>query len=278
MKIIEAISEMQEQSLAWKRSGFKVGVVPTMGALHEGHLSLIDLISPKVDKIVVTLFVNPTQFGANEDLSKYPRTFEADKDACVKRGVDAIFFPSNDEMYSADSSTWVEETALTAGLCGSSRPEHFRGVTSVVAKLYNAVLPDAAVFGEKDYQQLQVLRRMTRDLNFPIEVIGAPIVREEGGLAMSSRNRYLSDSEREAALSINASMKEAISMITNGSDMEEAITYITNVISDSGGLVDYIKVVDAETLDELFQVSKEPMRLLVAAKFGPARLIDNMAV
>ena len=278
MKVIETISEMQVQSLAWKREGFKVGIVPTMGALHEGHLSLIDLISPLVDKVVVTLFINPTQFGKNEDLSKYPRTFESDKKGCEERGVAAIFFPSDEEMYPQNSSTWVDESSLTQGLCGASRPEHFRGVTSVVAKLYNAVLPEVAVFGEKDFQQLQVLRRMTRDLNFPIEVIGAPIIREEGGLAMSSRNRYLSNSEKTAALTIYTSMKEAIAKISHGYSLKEAVDFITKALSDSGGIVDYVRIVDSKTLEELKEKNGREMRLLVAAKYGPARLIDNMAV
>lgn len=278
MKIIESISEMQNQSLSWKREGLKVGVIPTMGALHEGHLSLIDLISPHVDKMVVTLFVNPTQFGENEDLSKYPRTFDSDKAGCEAKGVDAIFFPSNEEMYKKFSSTWVEETRLTAGLCGESRPGHFRGVTSVVAKLYNAVLPDFAVFGEKDFQQLQVLRRMTEDLNFPIEVLGAPIIREEGGLAMSSRNRYLSGEERESALTINQSMRKAIESLRSGQEVDQVLKTIATEISDSGGRVDYIKLVNAETLEELEKPIMQDMRLLVAAFYGPARLIDNMAV
>ncbi len=278
MKIIETISEMQAQSLAWKREGLKVGIIPTMGALHEGHLSLIDLISPQVDKMVVTLFVNPTQFGANEDLSKYPRTFESDKNGCEQRGVDVIFFPSNEEMYPEDSSTWVEETVLARGLCGASRPEHFRGVTSVVTKLYNAVLPDVAVFGEKDFQQLQVLRRMTRDLNFPVKVLGAPIIREQGGLAMSSRNRYLTEDQRRSALTINVSMKSAIAKISQDAALREVLDDITNAISGSGGTVDYVKIVDSETLQELSVKVDRPMRLLVAAKYGPARLIDNMEV
>ena len=278
MKIIDTISGMQQQSLSWKREGFKVGVIPTMGALHEGHLSLIDLISPHVDKMVVTLFVNPTQFGEGEDLSKYPKTFEADRSGCEKRGVDAIFLPSNDEMYSDCSSTWVDELSLTSGLCGESRPEHFRGVTTVVAKLYNAVLPDVAVFGEKDFQQLQVLKRMTRDLNFPITVIGAPIIREEDGLAMSSRNSYLSCEERNAATIINKSMKQAVSALRGGGDLLEVMADISRQISSAGGKVDYVKIVDPETLRDLKEAVEGNMRLLIAAYFGPARLIDNMAV
>lgn len=278
MKIIESIKSMQAQSLDWKRGGFKVGVVPTMGALHEGHLSLIDLIKPHVDKIIVTLFVNPTQFGEGEDFSKYPRTFEEDCAKCRDRGVDALFFPSNEEMYDEDCSTFVEEEKLTFGLCGASRPGHFRGVTTVVAKLYNAVLPDFAVFGEKDFQQLQVLKRMTRDLNFPVEVLAAPIFRESDGLAMSSRNRYLQEKERNSAVTISKSLKEAAGQIRNGAGILESIESVKKSITDSEGKVDYVKVVDSNTLEELDQPVAGSMRILAAAYYGPARLIDNMEV
>ena len=278
MKIIESIKPMQAQSLDWKRGGFKVGVVPTMGALHEGHLSLIDLIKPHVDKIIVTLFVNPTQFGEGEDFSKYPRTFEEDCAKCRERGVDALFFPSNEEMYDQDSSTFIEEEKLTSGLCGASRPGHFRGVTTVVAKLYNAVLPDFAIFGEKDFQQLQVLKRMTRDLNFPVEVLAAPIFRESDGLAMSSRNRYLKEKERSSAVTISKSLREAAQQIRSGSDIRESIEFVKKSIADSEGKVDYVKVVNSSTLEELDQPVKGSMRILAAAYYGPARLIDNMEV
>ena len=276
MKIIETISEMQSLSTDWRREGLKVGVVPTMGALHPGHISLIDVIKPHVDRIVLTLFVNPTQFGENEDLDKYPRTFEADKQACIDNGVNAIFFPSNDEMYNQDSSTWVVEEKVSQGHCGASRPTHFRGVTSVVAKLYNAVLPDFAVFGEKDYQQLQVLKRMTRDLNFPITVLGAPIFREDSGLAMSSRNEYLKPDVRSAASVIFRSMNEASDSVKKSSmTFAEAKEYIAGQISAAGGKVDYVELVDRETLETLDD-STQPARCLVAAYFGPARLIDNI--
>ncbi|MCM8530186.1 MAG: pantoate--beta-alanine ligase, partial [Lentisphaeraceae bacterium] len=181
MQVVESIQEMQALSQSWKNNGSTVGVVPTMGALHEGHMSLVDLCSRNSEKLVVTIFVNPTQFAPGEDLDKYPRTFERDKKLCEEAGVDAIFFPSISEMYPGDSTTWVFEETLSLGFCGGSRPTHFRGVTTIVTKLYNAVLPDVAVFGEKDYQQLQVLSRMTRDLNFPIKILPGPIFREDTG-------------------------------------------------------------------------------------------------
>ena len=182
MRIIETISAMQAQSMEWRRKGFSIGVVPTMGALHDGHLSLLELSNAHADKTIVTIFVNPTQFAPGEDLDKYPRTFEQDKALCEEYGADAIFFPSVEEMYVPDASTWVNEEVLSQGYCGADRPTHFRGVTTIVTKLYNAVLPDLAVFGEKDYQQLQVLKKITEDLNFPIKIIPGKIWREESGL------------------------------------------------------------------------------------------------
>ena len=277
MKIIETVAEMQALSTEWRCSGMKVGVVPTMGALHNGHLSLIDIIRAEVDKIILTIFVNPTQFGENEDLDKYPRTFDADVSACEEKGVDAIFFPSPEQMYSADSSIWVTEETLSQGLCAASRPTHFRGVNTVVAKLYNATLPDVAVFGEKDYQQLQILRRLTRDLNFPIKVIGGPIYREPSGLAMSSRNEYLEPELREKAAAIYKSLCEASQKVSSGEfDYHNASKYIAQSITEAGGRVDYIQIIDSETLKKLHSVA-DNARCLVAAYFGNARLIDNIA-
>jgi pantoate--beta-alanine ligase len=276
MNVVETIPEMQALSTEWRRAGLKVGVVPTMGALHPGHMSLIDVIKPHVDRIILTLFVNPTQFGKNEDLDKYPRTFEADKAACLKNGVAAIFFPSNDEMYQNGSSTWVTEDSVSQGYCGSARPEHFRGVTTVVAKLFNATLPDVAVFGEKDYQQLQVLKRMTHDLNFPIKVLGAPIFREASGLAMSSRNEYLNPEVRNSAAMIFKSMNEASDKVKSKIfSFADAKEYITAQITAAGGKVEYVEFVDRETLLPLNN-SDTKVRCLVAAKFSPARLIDNI--
>ena len=275
MIVIESIKEMQVQSQAWRKDGFTVGVVPTMGALHDGHLSLLELANTKIDKTIVTIFVNPTQFGAGEDLDKYPRTFEQDKKLCEENGADTIFFPSVEEMYPEGASTWVNEELLSQDFCGASRPTHFRGVTTIVTKLYNAVLPDIAVFGEKDYQQLQVLTRMTRDLNFPIEVVPGPIWREEGGLAMSSRNRYLSEQDKKAALSIFNSMKDAAQKTTDGTDLVSVRNTISENISAAGGKVDYIETVNSGTLEKL-DVAEGGVRCLVAAHFGPARLIDNI--
>ena len=275
MKVIESIRDMQMQSLEWRRQGFSVGVVPTMGALHAGHISLLELANARVDKTIVTIFVNPTQFAPGEDLDKYPRTFEDDKALCGKYEADVIFFPSVDEMYVEDASTWVNEEILSQGLCAAARPSHFRGVTTIVTKLYNAVLPDVAVFGEKDYQQLQVLKKMTMDLNFPIEIIPGEIWREESGLAMSSRNRYLSDKERNAALAIYMSLKQASEEVTESTDLVLVRQKINDTITAAGGEVDYIETVNSESLEKV-DIAQGGVRCLVAAHFGPARLLDNM--
>jgi pantoate--beta-alanine ligase len=275
MRIVETIAEMQQLSRAWQKAGDTVGLVPTMGALHEGHVSLVHLSTDKANRTIVTIFVNPTQFGAGEDLGKYPRTFEADKQMCEAAGVDVIFFPSNEEMYFADKSIWITEETLSKDFCGASRPTHFRGVVTVVAKLFNATLPHFSVFGEKDYQQLQVLKRLVRDLNYPIEIIDGPIFREKDGLAMSSRNRYLSEDERRRALAINRSLREAVLKLSSGVSLPEIRQFIHAEISLAGGEVDYIETVHSETLEKTD--SKDvPVRCLVAAKFGPARLLDNL--
>ena len=269
---------MQQLSRQWQAQGRTIAVVPTMGALHDGHLSLIKKAREYADKVVVTLFVNPTQFGAGEDLNNYPRTFENDCKICENEGTAAIFFPSAAEMYAADSSTWVNEEKVSQGFCAAARPTHFRGVTSVVTKLFNAVLPHVAVFGEKDYQQLQVLRRMVRDLNFPIEVIGAAIYREASGLAMSSRNRYLSDEERQSASIIYKSLQEVRQKLTSKSiSLAEARDFIKKEITAVGGVVDYVETVNAENLQKSDECSAR-IRCLIAAHFGQARLLDNMDI
>lgn len=276
MKVVETVSEMQGTSTCWRQKSLKVGVVPTMGALHAGHLSLIDEIRPFVDRIVVTLFVNPTQFGENEDIGRYPRTFEADKAACENKGVDALFFPSNEEMYGSTASTWVTEDSISQDYCGTGRPGHFRGVTTVVTKLFNVVLPDVAIFGEKDFQQLQVLRRMTRDLHFPIKILGGPIIREKSGLAMSSRNEYLEPLMRKSAGIIFQSMNEASEKVKMGLfDLSQAKEYIRKQIASVGGEPAYIEVVDKETLEPISCPDAES-RCLVAALFGSTRLLDNI--
>lgn len=278
MEIIKTIKEMQSFSKKQSLNGKSIGLIPTMGYLHDGHLSLIKIAKENCDTVVVSIFVNPTQFAPDEDLERYPRDFDNDKRLCEELHVDAIFVPEPDDMYQTNASTWVHEEALTNCLCGKSRPSHFRGVTTVVTKLYNAVLPDIAVFGQKDAQQALVLKRMTRDLNFPIEVIIGPIVREKDGLAMSSRNKYLSDSERENALSIYQSLLKAQNMISEGkTDVKDIRNEIKSRIEDAGGVVDYVDIRCADTLDVLLKV-KDNALIAVAAHFGSTRLIDNLIV
>ncbi len=272
MLIIRTIKEQQQYSINARKAGKTIGVVPTMGFLHEGHLSLVDEAKKRVDIVILTIFVNPTQFGPNEDLERYPRDFERDCRLCEERGVDAIFAPDATEMYDPDSSTWVIEEKLSAGLCGVKRPGHFRGVTTVVTKLFNATLPDVAVFGQKDAQQAMVLKRMTKDLNFPIEIVVAPLVREPDGLAMSSRNRYLSDDERQRALSIS----KALFAAHDNYDFD-AVERITAAIAESAGRIDYVEALDADTLEPV-SAHSERIIIAVAAFFGQTRLIDNIII
>lgn len=252
-----------------------VVMVPTMGALHSGHAALIEAAQQRAGKsgsVVVSIFVNPTQFGAEEDFSKYPRMPDADLRLCAAHGADAVFTPGAEEIYPAADSTVVEETSLSQGLCGTNRPGHFRGVCTVVTKLFNIIRPDAAIFGEKDYQQLAVIRRMARDLFMGIEIIGHPTVRETDGLAMSSRNRYLSANERKraaafpAALSAAAREAEPAAMISKAADL---------IAKGTGSSPEYVAVVDAETLEPL-QTLDRPAVLAAAVKIGQTRLIDNL--
>ena len=276
---IASISDMQLQSNDWKRTGHTVAVVPTMGALHDGHISLVKLARERADKLIVTIFVNPTQFGEGEDLDAYPRPLEDDLKRCADAGVDLVFLPEVKDMYNPDSSTWVEEMVLGNGLCGGARPGHFRGVTTIVAKLFLATLPDFGVFGEKDFQQLAVIRRMVRDLNFPVEVIPGPIIREADGLAMSSRNRYLTDKDRAGALAISKSLRWALAAIKDNRllSVKETLEQIAVSIRKAGGEIDYVEAVDAYSLEPLDDFNgDQEIRLLAAAYFGKARLIDNM--
>ncbi len=279
MKIFNSISDMQAFSKEQKRAGKMVGIVPTMGFLHEGHLSLVDAAHIHADVVVVTIFVNPIQFGPNEDLDKYPRDFDHDRKLCEEHGVDAIFAPGVEDMYFDNRSTFVKEDTLSAGLCGARRPVHFQGVTTVVTKLFNAVLPDVAVFGQKDAQQALVLKRMVRDLNFPIKMIIAPIVREADGLALSSRNKYLSGSERENALAISRSLFKIKSEIESGAvkDYKEVGKSISDAITAAEGKVDYVEVLDSEMLTDAGEKTTE-LLIAVAAYFGTTRLIDNVLV
>jgi pantoate--beta-alanine ligase len=252
-----------------------VVLVPTMGALHAGHAALIDAARARAGTsgtVVVSIFVNPTQFGPNEDLAKYPRTFEVDLALCEAHGADAVFAPTADAMYPAGDSTFVDETELSRGLCGASRPGHFRGVCTVVAKLFNIVRPNAAVFGEKDYQQLAIIRRMTRDLFFGIEIIGHPTVRELDGLALSSRNRYLDAEERRRA----AALPAALTAAAQETDPAQIIAKATNLITKgTGSAPQYVEVVDAENLAPLTALDR-PAVLAAAVKIGETRLIDNV--
>lgn len=275
MQILRTRRELQKFALETRLSGKTIGLVPTMGFLHEGHLSLIDIARSKADVVIVSIFVNPKQFGPNEDFDKYPRDFERDAALCDEHGTDVIFAPEIDSMYNDDSSVWVEETMLSRPLCGASRPGFFRGVTTVVAKLFNLALPNFAVFGLKDAQQLFVIRRMVRDLDFPLEIIAAPLVRGEDGLALSSRNRYLTEDEHKRALSIHQSLLQAKAKIIESHDnLVIAINNAKAVVTAAGGRVDYITALDSETMEAPTENTKEIL-LAAAVFFGTTRLIDN---
>lgn len=278
MKIIHTITEMQQYSKAKQREGKVIGIVPTMGYLHDGHLSLVDTARKNgADLIVVTIFVNPIQFAPNEDFDQYPRDLQRDCALLEEKNVDIVFAPSVKEMYGEEPTCFVVEKALSQGLCAKTRPTHFQGVTTVVAKLFNAVLPDIAVFGQKDAQQARVLKRMVRDLNFPIQLVISPLIREKDGLALSSRNKYLSAEERENALVLSRSLKEAQQMLLSGEkDIANAIDFIKAKIGEKGGKVDYVECVDAETLEDVREKTSREIMIVLAAYFGSTRLIDNI--
>jgi len=277
MQIIKTPLEMQSIAASWRAGGEKIAFVPTMGALHEGHVSLLTKAKPLGTKLVLSIYVNPTQFSPNEDLAKYPRPLERDLEKAHAAGVDAVFLPSDEVMYDEKHQTFVEVTRSSKGLCGDSRPTHFRGVATVVLKLFNITKADVAVFGEKDYQQLIVIKSMARDLNLPVEIIGAPIVRESDGLAMSSRNAYLSAEERKSALSLNQALKTAHELAKAGEkNAGKLVVAAAKIIEDTNlGRIDYLKICDAETLEEIETIEK-PARIFVAAYFGKTRLIDNL--
>lgn len=279
MEIINAPDAMQRQALAWRKKGMKIGIVPTMGFLHDGHMSLIDRARKECDILVVSIFVNPTQFGPNEDLDKYPRDFKHDCELCNAHKVDCIFAPTPEMMYAEDHSTWVVEEKLSRPLCGKSRPIHFRGVATVVNKLFNITQAEVAVFGRKDAQQAMIIKRMVRDLNMPVEIIVAPLVRDKDMVAMSSRNRYLSAEEREAARVISRSLLQAERELAgNGCrNIDEIVRNIKDNISSAGGRVDYVEALDGYNLEPLSS-SSTSILLAVAAYFGTTRLIDNIMV
>lgn len=276
MKVLNTINEVRTIVKEWKSQGLRVGFVPTMGYLHEGHESLIKRASQENDKVVVSIFVNPMQFGPKEDLSTYPRDLERDSIICERAGANIIFHPENEEMYFDDFSTFVDMNGLTNELCGKSRPIHFRGVCTVVTKLFNIVSPDKAYFGEKDAQQLAIIKRMVRDLNIDVEVIGCPIVREKDGLAKSSRNTYLSEDERCASTILNKALNLAKSKIQDGErEVENIIEIIKNKISEEKlARIDYIEVVDSFSMENVKEINKSVL-VAIAVFIGKTRLIDN---
>lgn len=276
MKIINNTKEIRKQVKDWKNDGLSVALVPTMGYLHEGHESLIKKASEDNDKVIVSIFVNPMQFGINEDLSTYPRNIDRDRDICEKNGASLIFNPSVEEMYTDGFSTFVDLNNLTSGLCGKSRPTHFRGVCTVVSKLFNIINPDKAYFGQKDAQQLSIIKQMVTDLNFDIEIVSCPIVREADGLAKSSRNTYLSKEERQASTIINKSLKKAKALIKSGEkDSKNVIEFIKNEINKEPlAKIDYVSIVDNNTIKNIKTI-EEGSLIAVAVFIGNTRLIDN---
>ena len=276
MKIVETIQEVRDQVKEWRKQGLTVGLVPTMGYLHEGHKSLIDRAVAENDKVVVSVFVNPMQFGPKEDLASYPRDLDRDAALCEGAGAALIFHPQPEEMYHDDFSSFVDMNTLTGGLCGKTRPIHFRGVCTVVSKLFNIVVPDKAYFGQKDAQQLAVIRHMVSDLNFGIEIVGCPIIREEDGLAKSSRNTYLSDAERKAALILSQSLKEGKKQLEAGEKDAAKVraTITAKLESEPLAKIDYVEVVDWNTLESVETMDGQVL-VAIAVYIGKTRLIDN---
>ncbi len=278
MKIIRTPQELQQTTQLLRREGKTIGFVPTMGFLHEGHLSLMRIARKKAHVLVASIFVNPTQFGPNEDLDAYPRDFKRDENLCCEEGVDILFYPTADTMYRTASSSWVDEEALSGVLCGAMRPGHFRGVCTVVAKLLNLVLPDFMVLGEKDAQQLRVLRRMVRDLNFPVEILSSSTVRESDGLAMSSRNSRLSSVERTEAVSLFQGLEKVKERFAAGERNAEVLkALIRETIEKTSGIIDYIEIIDNESL-ESFQTLETSALVALAVRFSDVRLIDNVVL
>lgn len=276
MKVSTTIAEVRNQVKEWKRQGLSVGLVPTMGYLHEGHQSLIARAARENDRVVVSVFVNPIQFGPSEDLESYPRDFERDCTLCEKTGADLVFHPEASEMYAEDFCTYVDMDRLTKGLCGASRPVHFRGVCTVVSKLFHIVTPDRAYFGQKDAQQLAVIKRMVRDLSMDVEIVGCPIIRELDGLAKSSRNTYLSPQERRAAVVLSRALAEGRKALAEGERSAQAITGIIRGVLESEPLAqpEYVELVDWETLEPV-ETADRPVLAAIAVRIGTTRLIDN---
>lgn len=279
MKIVNTINEVREAVKAWHKQGLTVGLVPTMGYLHEGHASLIARASKENDRVVVSDFVNPIQFAPNEDLASYPRDIDRDAKVCEENGADIIFHPTPEEMYHKDFSTFVDITGPSEELCGKSRPIHFRGVCTVVSKLFLIASPDRAYFGQKDAQQLAVIKRMVRDLNFDIEIVGCPIIREADGLAKSSRNTYLSPEERKAAVILHKALEKGKELVLNGEkSAKTVIDTVTQIInSEPLAKIDYVQVVDFPNIKVVKDINGDILTA-VAVYIGKTRLIDNFII
>lgn len=276
MKIAYTVEDVKSQVREWKKEGLTVGLVPTMGYLHEGHESLIKRAVAENDRVVVSVFLNPTQFAPNEDLASYPRDFEADTKLCEGAGAALVFHPEPSEMYAEDACTFVDMTAVTKELCGKSRPIHFRGVCTVVNKLMNISMADRAYFGQKDAQQLAVIRRMVRDLNMNVEVVGCPIIREADGLAKSSRNTYLSEEERKAGLVLSQAVKLGQKLVTEGEKSAAAVTGAMSELISAEPLakIDYVSMVSWDSIEPV-ETIEGPVLVAMAVYIGKTRLIDN---
>lgn len=276
MKIAYTVEDVKSQVRQWKKEGLTVGLVPTMGYLHEGHESLIKRAVAENDRVVVSVFLNPTQFAPNEDLASYPRDFEADTKLCEGAGAALVFHPEPSEMYAEDACTFVDMTAVTKELCGKSRPIHFRGVCTVVNKLMNISMADRAYFGQKDAQQLAVIRRMVRDLNMNVEVVGCPIIREADGLAKSSRNTYLSEEERKAGLVLSQAVKLGQKLVAEGEKSAAAVTGAMSELISAEPLakIDYVSMVSWDSIEPVETIDG-PVLVAMAVYIGKTRLIDN---
>ncbi len=279
MEVVETIEQIRKIISKAKSAGKKIGFVPTMGALHQGHLSLIEAAKKQSDFVVVSIFVNPTQFGPGEDIAKYPRPFDADTEACKNSGVDVVFAPTVEQMYPGKNITWVNVEKLSEPLCGKSRPGHFRGVATVCAKLFNIVRPDFAFFGQKDAQQVIVIQRMVADLNMPLEIVVCPTIREKDGLAMSSRNKYLNTAQRKDAVLLYAALQEAELFIAAGEHKSSLLkSQMEKILKISKQIkIEYISIVDARTLEAIDEI-KGKVLIALAVKLGAARLIDNIVL
>ena len=276
MKIAYTVEDVKSQVRQWKKEGLTVGLVPTMGYLHEGHESLIKRAVAENDRVVVSVFLNPTQFAPNEDLASYPRDFEADTKLCEGAGAALVFHPEPSEMYAEDACTFVDMTAVTKELCGKSRPIHFRGVCTVVNKLMNISMADRAYFGQKDAQQLAVIRRMVRDLNMNVEVVGCPIIREADGLAKSSRNTYLSEEERKAGLVLSQAVKLGQKLVAEGEKSAAAVTGAMSELISAEPLakIDYVSMVSWDSIEPV-ETIEGPVLVAMAVYISKTRLIDN---